>query len=70
MFADACNDGADYNDYQHFVKNEVFSSHLQVVQVLDSFDVSNKQVRMNFNGSGRLCRLSLILFEIQIPYYP
>ena len=45
-------------------------SHLQVVQVLDSFDVSNKEVRMNFNGSGRLCRLSFILFEIQIPYYP
>ena len=47
-------------------KMKFSSSHLQVVQVLDSFDVSNKQVRMNLNGSGRLRKLSLKMFEKQI----
>ena len=51
-------------------KMEFSLDHLQVVQVFDSFDVSNKQVRVNFNGSGRLCRLPLIMFETQIPHYP
>ena len=47
-------------------KTKFSPSHLQVVQVFDGFDVSNEQVRMNFNGSSRLWNL----FEIHIPYYP
>ena len=59
-------DGANDNTLS---KMEFSPSHLQVVHVFDSFDVSDKQVRMNFNGSGRLRKLSLKLFEKQICIY-
>ena len=66
MFGDAGNDGANDNTLS---KMEFSPSHLQIVHVFDSFDVSDKQVRMNFNGSGRLRKLSLKLFEKQICIY-
>ena len=67
MIGLAGNAGANDNTLS---KMEFSLGHLQVVHVFDSFDVSNEQVGMNFNSSSRLRKLSLNLFEIQIPHYP